>query len=148
MISLLFAPALDRRLEIAALAGIVLTTFLLNFRHAYGQDGSDQMFSLIFVALLLVRAGPEDPRLLAAGAWFLALQSCASYCIAGIAKVRGEKWLNGSALFLIFNTASYGLASVADFLSRHPAVASVMTWSVMVVECSFPLAILGGPKFC
>src|ERR1700692_3578532 len=70
MISVLFLPSLPRAMEVAALAGIVATTFLLNFRHAYGQDGSDQMSSLTFVALLLVRAGPEDPRLIAAGVWF------------------------------------------------------------------------------
>lgn len=144
----LFVPSLPRGGEVAALAVIVATSFLLNFRHAYGQDGSDQMSSLVFVTLLLVRLGPDDPRLLAAGAWFLALQVCASYAIAGIAKVRGAKWTNGSALFLIFNTESYGHPAAARFLSVHTTVAKVMTWSVVLVECTFPLAILAGPKVC
>jgi hypothetical protein len=148
MISVLFLPSLPRAMEVAALAGIVATTFLLNFRHAYGQDGSDQMSSLTFVALLLVRAGPEDPRLIAAGVWFLALQACASYCIAGIAKVRGPKWIDGSALFLIFNTESYGLPAAAKFLARHVTIAKAMAWSVVIIECTFPLAILGGPRVC
>ncbi|HEX3582817.1 MAG TPA: hypothetical protein VH087_13705 [Thermoanaerobaculia bacterium] len=147
-ISLLFLPALLRETEIAALAIVVATTFLINYRHVYGNDGSDQMSSLIFGAILLVRIGPGDPRLAAAGAWFLALQSCASYSIAGIAKVRGQKWINGTALFEIFNTESYGLRAAASFLSQHAMVARAMTWSVVAIECTFPLAILGGPKVC
>ncbi len=147
-IALVLLPLPNPLLNTVALAGIVGTTFLLNYRHSYGQDGSDQMSSLIFVTLLIVRLGPQSSLLSAAGVWFIALQSCASYCIAGIAKVQGPKWRAGDAVFQILNTESYGMRPVAHFLSGHVSISRVLTWSVVAIECAFPLAVCLGPVVC
>lgn len=146
-ISTLFLP-LDARAEVVALVVIVATTLLITYRNSFGQDGSDQMSSIVFVSILVARLGARDPRVGALAIWFIAVQSCASYCIAGLAKVAGRKWQNGEALFLIFNTQSYGMRSVAAFLLRHRALAKALTWSVVLIECAFPLALLAGPKVC
>lgn len=127
---------------------ILLTTLLINFRSPFGQDGSDQMSSVLFITLFLTGVIP-DKIVQEAGIWFIALQSCLSYFAAGVAKAKGKKWTSqGTAVYLIFNTASYGSKPVAAFLKKYPAAGKWLTWSVIGAEVAFPLVLIAGFPLC
>lgn len=132
-------------LDVWALGAVLLTTLLVNFRSPFGQDGSDQMSSLVFVTLFLVALSGNDEAVQWAAIWFLALQACLAYFAAGVAKARGAKWTTrGDAVYQIFNTSSYGLKSVARFLRDRPALGRLVTWSVVAAELAFPLVLVAG----
>ena len=127
---------------------ILLTTLLINFRSPFGQDGSDQMSSVLFITLFLTELVP-DKTVQQAGIWFIALQSCLSYFAAGVAKAKGKKWTSqGTAVYLIFNTASYGSKPVAGFLRKYPPAGKWLTWSVIAAEVTFPLVLVCGFPLC
>ena len=134
--------------NVAALAIIVATTLLLSYRSIFGQDGSDQMSALIFVALLVAAISPRNVIVAEAALAFIAIQTALSYFVAGIAKVAGPAWIRGSAAFLIFNTQSYGMPAVARTLHAAPMAGRLLTWSVVAFETAFPLVFLLGPKWC
>lgn len=130
-----------------ALAAIVATTLLLNFRSPFGMDGSDQMSTQIFGALFLgylagSRLGIE------ASLWFIAAQACLSYFTSGLAKALSPYWRAGDVVFAIFNTRTYGYEPVARFLYGRPGITRISTWGAVVMETIFPLALLLGFPGC
>lgn len=128
---------------------VLLTTLLINFRSAFGQDGSDQMSSILFITLFFLELLPGNRAVQLAGIGFIALQSCLSYFAAGIAKAQGKKWTSqGTAVYLIFNTSSYGSKPVARWLDSHPLTGKWLTWSVIAAEVSFPLVLISGNYLC
>ena len=87
---------------VVPLTALLLTHFYLHYRCIYGLEGSDQML-LVVTAALWINAlfpGPEV-RLLSVA--FIATQSCLSYFVAGIAKLLGQSWRDGSAVRAILN---------------------------------------------
>lgn len=129
-----------------AMLGVVLTTLFVNIRHLYGGDGSDQMFTLLSITLLLCLTPWSSPFQLRAGLWFIAGQAVLSYCAAGIAKLVSAEWRSGEAVYRIFNTGSYGLPAVGRFLARRPAVQKFLSWNVIACEVFFPLCLFGPPE--
>ena len=128
--------------EALGLTLLLATTLLVNFRSPMGQDGSDQMATIIVVSLWINLFAVWDPRITPACLWFVALQSCLSYCVSGIAKLMGKTWREGDAVYHIFNTESYGLAPVATFLRAHPLIRVGATWTTMAMETLFPLVLI------
>jgi hypothetical protein len=108
----------------------------------YGGDGSDQMFAILALVLLLCVHPWSTPFQLTAGLWFIATQSVLSYCAAGIAKVASAQWRSGEAVYRIFNTGSYGVGFVGQFLSSHQRMSYLLSAGVMVFETLFPLCLV------
>jgi len=54
---------------------LVLTSLLINYRSPFGQDGSDQMSTIVVIVLFLYHINPENSIVAQAGIWFIALQS-------------------------------------------------------------------------
>ena len=57
------------------------------WRAPLGLDGSDQMSLITFVAVAIYKLFPGDVHIAQASLWFIAIQGCLSYFVAGIAKV-------------------------------------------------------------
>jgi hypothetical protein len=128
-----------------ALAGSQLA---LRFRDGFGEDGSDQMNAILLIPLALHAVTPSNPLVLHAALGFIALQSCLAYLASGVAKAVSPQWRSGEALFLILNTASYGVRPVARYLRHRRGPGFVLAWSVILMECLFPLClILPAPWF-
>lgn len=127
----------------ALAASVVAATFVLtSMRSHYGTDGADEMSFLIFASLALAFwFGSEQAQVLAL--WFLALQACLAYFTAGVAKLVSSEWRRGEAIKGILGTEMYGQPWAASVLSRHSGLATVMCWSAIAFECSFPLVLLG-----
>lgn len=111
-------------------------------RGGYGDDGSDQMSAIVLIAIFLTVGPHSTPLILEMGLWFIALQACLSYATAGIAKLVSPIWRGGDAVYLIFNTAAYGLQPVAEFLEHRRWLNLTLCWAVILMETLFPLALL------
>jgi hypothetical protein len=127
----LLAPGID--------ALMVLLLFLFAKRSMYGQDGADQMQLIIWITALIATA-IGGQKALALGIWFLAYQTCMSYCVAGFAKIRAPGWRKGEFLPGVLGTVIYGTRFFGGFLRRNSRVALVLSWAVLLFETSFPLA--------
>lgn len=130
------------------LGAIVLTALILSIRIPIGSDGSDQMSTIIAVSLFIAFLC-HDPKIAAISLYFIAAQSVISYVIAGSAKLLSKKWRNGTAVYQIMNTESFGSESISAYLHRSPPViATIMSWNVMLFETIFfTVVILPYPYF-
>jgi len=109
----------------------------------YGSDGSDQMNMLIIITLFLCHFPLAQGSYLATlGLWFIGLQTCLSYTVAGIAKLASAEWRASTAIKDVFSTRTYGSRWAAVFLKKHPAVNVFLCWNVMIMETLFPLCLI------
>lgn len=125
-----------------AVGVLVLNTFVFTYRRAIGDDGSDQMSSIILLTLLVCLRPGTTPLILDVGLTFLALQAVLSYSSAGIAKALSPMWRSGEAVYRIFNTATYGTRAIAEVLYGRTLLNKALCWSVILVESLFPLVLL------
>lgn len=147
-LAVIIASALTGPPSVLGLAGAVVTTFLLSLRRGWGDDGSDQMSSLIAVTLFLC-VGPFSDHLLAVtGLWFLALETCLAYLASGVAKLAGPLWRSGQAVPQIVNTATYGSRWAGETMKRHSLLGRLVSWSVVAAEVTFPLALVLPRPWC
>jgi len=121
---------------------LVVNNLAFNWRRLLGDDGSDQMSSIILITLALCVGTRGSEFILNVGLWFIALQACLSYNAAGIAKLISPQWRSGEAIYRIFNTGTYGLKWVARFLENHRGMCVLLCWSVIIMETLFPLCLV------
>lgn len=127
--------------------GLFLTasTSLLQTRHRYGTDGSDQVANLVQTATGLARLS-KSPQTQDAFLWYVAMQASLSYAASGWVKLIGEKWRDGSALPGVMRTRTYGFESAYRLTQRYPRTATYVQHSVLAMECLFPVVYLAGGK--
>jgi Vitamin K-dependent gamma-carboxylase len=113
-------------------------------RAPVGLDGSDQMSLITFVAVAIYKLFPGDVHVAQASLWFIAIQGCLAYFVAGIAKVISPVWRSGEAVRRILGTRTYGSGKVASLVSGRDGVCVVLSWFLMLFECTFPLALAFG----
>lgn len=108
----------------------------------YGSDGSDQMSMLIIITLILCNLPVlASSKLRDIGLWFIALQACLSYAVAGIAKLVSSEWRSGTAIKDVFSTKTYGSKKATLFLQKYPAANRFLCWNVIIMESIFPLCL-------
>lgn len=125
-----------------SLTVLILSILLLSWRKSYGDDGSDQMNTIILVTTWLCAVLIESDLLLKVGLWFIALQSVLSYCTSGIAKLISKKWRSGKALWQVLSSNAYGIDWIGKFLQSRPLLNHLLSWSTMVIETGFFLVLL------
>lgn len=126
---------------------LALSSLVFTWRRMYGDDGSDQMNTIVLTTLFLCVGPHSNPFILQAGLWFIALQACLSYTSAGVAKWVSPIWRSGEAVYRIFNTGTYGLWPITRLLERRRWLNLSLCWSVILVETLFPLALVLPPPF-
>lgn len=119
----------------------VIFSGLFILRNNYGQDGADQMLWILFVGLAFVTI-VSTSEVKSAYLWFVALQSCLAYFVAGTAKATAKGWRDGSYLIGICGTKIYGHPTLANFLRRNPERAKTLARLLIIWECSFPLVLI------
>jgi hypothetical protein len=124
---------------IVGLAAVLGGLFVV--RNSYGLDGADQMGWILFIGLALATL-VGTPAAWRAFLWFLALESCLSYAVAGIAKASAPGWRDGTYLVAICGTRIYGNPGLTHFLKRHDVLARLLARLVIAWECSFVLVLL------
>jgi hypothetical protein len=123
---------------------VIVASFVMFWRAPLGLDGSDQMSLIIFVAIAIHKLFPGDVHVAQASLWFIAIQGCLSYSVAGIAKVISPVWRSGQAVRRILATRTYGTSWTASLVSGRGVTCLVLAWFVMVFECTFPLVLAFG----
>ncbi len=74
-----------------------------------------------------------------------AIQVCIVYVVAGITKLGGKYWVNGTAFYYVLNSNEFGFSrSLAPIIWNSPVVLSVMTWAPVVMQLAFPFVYLFG----
>ena len=132
-------PSLAISPWVIGLAVVLSGLFIL--RNTYGQDGADQMAWILLTALALTglvgTAAAQRVFL-----WFVTLQACFAYAVAGFAKASARGWRDGSYLIGICGTHIYGHAAIASALRQRPGLAKVMSCLLVTWECAFPLVLV------
>jgi hypothetical protein len=127
---------------LAIVCGLIsLTAILLSVRGPDGENGADEMMLITFVALTIVLVSPH-PWVWRCGLLFLAGQLLLAYCTSGYIRIREKTWRDGSALLVVLRQHTYGNRWCWSVARRYPIVARVASMSVLIFECSTPLALL------
>lgn len=125
------------------LLAALLSSLLVAYRAGPGQDGSFQLRILILCVLFTCSISPRDSLSFQVGLYFLSAQLILSYLLAGIAKIRGHAWRDGTALVGIFGTVYHGVGWVHRLLSGRQGLSKALSWFVIGFEILFPLILTG-----
>lgn len=125
------------------LVAALLSSLLVLYRAGAGQDGSFQFRILILCVLVSCSISPWGSLPCYIGLYFLSAQLILSYLLAGIAKLRGRTWRDGTGLVGIFGTVYHGVGWVHRLLAGRPGLARVLSWTVIAFEVLFPLVLIG-----
>lgn len=131
----------DYFLKAILISFIAISSLIFSFRNIVGNDGSDQMNSVICISLFLAFL-IHDSFTLKLCLIFIAMQSILSYVISGIAKIVSVKWRSGVAIFQIMNSKSYGHQTVAVYLNKAPKLINyILCWQIILFETLFFLVL-------
>jgi hypothetical protein len=124
-----------------------MTSLLFALRWGGSVNGGSDSITLITLACLSIGRGFADEHQVVIGALlYVALQSIASYLIAGLVKLRARRWRDGSALRRFVDGAAVG--EPPKFVARVLAGPTAMAASAGVIafELSAPFALMS-PDF-
>lgn len=116
---------------------------LIRWRGAF-NGGSDFLTLVVLTGLLIayaVDAWGDGELGVKAGLWYVGLQSLTSYFMSGAVKALQPEWRSGRAMTIFLNGAIYGPLPAGHPL-RHPTLALLGSWTFILWECAFPLALL------
>ena len=94
-------------------------------------------------AKLAGKAAPPPYRSAWAGACIrlMQIQMAVLFFYSGIAKLKGEDWWNGDAIWLVFLTGEHYSRAVLDVLAAHYWLVNVGTYGTILIELAFPFLI-------
>jgi hypothetical protein len=118
---------------------LFLTTFLITLRWRGSFNGGSDYLTLII--LLCICVGFIHPLLQKAALWYLSLQVISSYFIAGLHKIKKQKWRLGTAVYGFVSSPNYKTPKFIVEKSRDPSIAKAMAWAVILFELTFPLVL-------
>lgn len=114
----------------------------LRWYRTAGGDGAEQMATIVLVSgAAAAPLWPGDTRVTIA-VLFVAAQIVLAYATSGIAKAISPVWRDGTGLTGILSTVQHGTPSLGRWLLTHRSIAVVMSWSVILWECAFPLMMV------
>lgn len=123
-------------------SALLVTAIMLiqRFQGPY-NGGSDTMTVLVLLCLWLSHLAPSRYwQEIALG--YLAVQLTLSYFQSGWVKVVNPEWRSGRALQQVFAFSAYPVSESVRLWAGRLQVLRAMSWSVMVFELLFPLALL------
>jgi hypothetical protein len=126
----------------ALLLVLVVCQVLLNNRVIWGDDGSDQMISLILMALFIYSATGSRADVQVATILFIAAQVTLAYVTAGIAKLAGPEWRRGVAFRNIMGHHTYGSRFVYEMLGNFPLMSRLTSYALILFMVTFPVYFL------
>lgn len=125
---------------------IIAVILLRRFEGPY-NGGSDCMSMLVLFCLFLSHALPHGIAQQMALS-YLSFQLIYSYFQSGYIKLINPAWRNGSALRDVFAFTSYPVSEQTRTFAQYPRLMFTMSWSVMLFEFLFPLALLNHLALC
>jgi hypothetical protein len=127
-------------------ATLLATTILVQLRwRGTFNGGSDFMTLVILSALTVAAALPSNPTVAAGALYYIAVQTCTSYFLAGVAKLKTASWRDGRALRFFVATSIYDRPLWPRALFQSATATRLLGWATLLLECTFPLALLRPP---
>jgi len=117
------------------------TTFYLRWRHPFGgEDGGDQMLSIMCTTFALCLPLGFGNGVLEVGLLFMGAQAILAYTTSGIAKLVSAQWRSGTAIRGILSTRTYGMRSLATIVQSWRPLAYALCWGTILFETAFVVA--------
>lgn len=107
---------------------------LMNRAWMAGSGGQQLMANALFWSIFLAMRS-ERARFL--GLWAIRLQLLLAYLATGLHKLSGTHWLDGTAMGIVATDQAFG----PSWLASAPGLSSIISWSVLLFQLSFPIAI-------
>lgn len=144
-IGLLLLP-FHNQITFISLSVLVIIGLLMNLRNKpIGTETQNRMGLMIIIILFIYALYPTE-TIGITGLWFISLQAIFSYFTAGIFKFMNKEWRNGDAMISILSsTTSIGSPKMLFFFENNRQFGKWLCWLTIIMECSYPLVLLGGP---
>jgi hypothetical protein len=130
-----------------------LSFLLIEIRSPGLNDGGDNIARISLFYMLLLCSNPSKPNLSDLKIWMhnvgviaIIAQLMIMYWTSGFMKITGEKWQNGTAMYIISNVEWFSLPSVRNIF-LNPIITTIGTYVTMVFMILFPIAIFSRFKF-
>jgi hypothetical protein len=114
------------------------TLMSVRFRGNF-NGGADYMTSIVLAALIIAQSFSKFQEV---ALYYIAVQACLSYFIAGLSKIRRQDWRSGEALRGFLSTTNYDIPPLARELAKNHRLILLCSWLVMIFECLYPFALL------
>lgn len=69
------------------------------------------------------------------------VQVCVLYAVAGLTKVQGTAWRDGTAIYYAFRTAEFSWPGFSEFVYSSPIVVTILSYATVAVQISFPFCV-------
>lgn len=125
---------------------LTTTLILVRWRGSF-NGGSDYMTLVVISALLISQLFPGRGSFAIGALWYITFQVCASFFKAGFYKILRPNWRQGLALRGFLISSIYRESWFVQFFCQSPRLLFMASWIVILLECSFPLALIH-PGWC
>ncbi|MFN4234967.1 MAG: HTTM domain-containing protein [Bacteroidia bacterium] len=119
----------------------------LYYNAAAVQNGGNNLVALILLYLAINNAesnaqkSPIENLLNNLSAIASRIQIAMMYGVAGIYKLTGETWINGTALMYIFNNPEYSLPYFSKWMGQQLWLIYIVTYATLAFQLLFPVLI-------
>ncbi|NJK31103.1 MAG: HTTM domain-containing protein [Deltaproteobacteria bacterium] len=111
-------------------------------------DGGDNLIEIILLYAIVIdlwnspgegkRLGRVHITLHNLAMLACALQICIMYFTAGIAKVPGKYWQNGTAFYYVLASDEFGMTNMGPVIWDNRHMLALMTWGPLILQLAFP----------
>jgi Vitamin K-dependent gamma-carboxylase len=135
-----------RRLTLVAKLTALLSFATLSARNPYLPDGGNNIMQLTLYYLLFLSSAATLPGgtlrawLHQLAVWIIRAQVIILYLTAGLSKLRGIDWQNGTALYVISRVEWFSHPLFAN-LFKYPLITYGATYTTMIYQILFPAAL-------
>lgn len=119
----------------------------LYYNAAAVQNGGNNLVALVLMYLAVNNSeskfakSPLDILLNNLSVIAARIQIAMMYAVAGIYKLTGETWTNGTALMYIFNNPEYSLPYFSGWMGRQLWLIYLITYATLAFQILFPILI-------
>lgn len=122
---------------------LFLSTVLISVRwRGTFNGGSDYMSVLVLGSTGLALMLSGHPWVVRGCAYYIAIQLILSYLFAGFCKVGKRDWWTGKALANFVLNSEYAVPQQFKRFKPDSFFFKMSSWSILIFECSFPVALL------
>jgi hypothetical protein len=126
---------------------VTFSTLTMTLRSPQGNDGSDQMASIVLVAATAAELiGTQFSK--SAALTFIAGQAILAYGTSGFLKLKPAGWHDGTFVIDILRTSSFGNQGLLKWVEGKTFLAKLLGWGVVYGDCGLALAFLLPPPLC
>ena len=123
---------------------LLFSTLLIALRwRGSFNGGSDAMTLQTLMVLGFAHIFRSRPFALEIALWYLTMQVCLSFFIAGLVKIKSSNWRSGQALQLFLAHPGLSVPDRAKFFVASPMRAKLLARAIIVFELVFPVVLFG-----